>query len=293
MDREHSSANGQVQEPAAHFPSDTSETSPEGSEGEIHAEVGSGPSSGEDLPISHSKPGLAEKTPDSGPDEHGDADASGHREEVLSDPSDRWRSYIRDYRAGKLSASSSEKSRSSLFTKTADEMIADQAVYIRCAGVVLLHPYLAHYFGKIGLVEKGDFIDEAAREKAVCLIHYLASGQTNLPEYELLLPKLLCGFPLEDPLERELVLQEAELEEGERMMQAAIDHWGVIGQASPDGLREGFLQRDGKLENKPQGWVLTVERKTIDILLNRLPFGWSISVVRLPWMKDLLKVNWI
>lgn len=77
------------------------------------------------------------------------------------------------------------------------------------------------------------------------------------------------------------------------MMQAAIDHWGVIGQASPDGLREGFLQRDGKLENKPQGWVLTVERKTIDILLNRLPFGWSISVVRLPWMKDLLKVNWI
>jgi hypothetical protein len=74
-------------------------------------------------------------------------------------------------------------------------------------------------------------------------------------------------------------------------MEAAIRHWGALGSASPDGLREGFLQREGKLEKRADGWRLIVERKTIDVLLDRLP--WGVGMVALPWMgEEVVWVEW-
>lgn len=162
--------------------------------------------------------------------------------------------------------------------------------YIRNAGVILLHPFLAAFFRELKLVERAEFVDESARHKAIHLIQYLATKETGLPEYELLLPKFLCDLHFEIPIEREVEISDAEKEEVENLLGAAIKHWGALGSASPDGMREGFLQRDGKLEKRENGWYLMVQQKNLDILLNRLP--WNLSMVRLPWMKEMLRVEW-
>ena len=39
------------------------------------------------------------------------------------------------------------------------------------------------------------FSCETAQQTAIYLLHYLASGPTDAPEYDLVLAKLLCGWP--------------------------------------------------------------------------------------------------
>lgn len=186
----------------------------------------------------------------------------------------------------KTKPSSPEKRR----TQSSIVFRQDTEIFIQHAGIVLLHPYWRHYFKAIGLTQNGQFIDEMARQKAVVLLHYLATGQTDLPEYEMVLPKLLCDMPVDMPIDRHIEISNEELEEGENMMQVVLQHWGALGAVSNASLREGFLQRDGKLLKKALSWHLQVERKTIDILLSRLP--WGLGVIKLPWKKDILQVEW-
>lgn len=162
--------------------------------------------------------------------------------------------------------------------------------FLENAGVVLLHPFLTSLFRKLDYVEGGAFKSETDRHRAIHLIHFLATGELEVPEYSLLLPKFLCGLPFNLPLDHTLQPSKQEQEEANSMLQAAITHWKVLQNTSPDGLREGFLQREGKLFQDAGGWCLQVENKTLDILLNQLP--WGIGVIKLPWMVDMLRVEW-
>jgi hypothetical protein len=168
----------------------------------------------------------------------------------------------------------------------------DDVFYILNAGVILLHPFLPQFFRKLELTEEEDpsFKDEWNHGMAVCLLHYLATGELRSPEYQLVLPKLLCGMPLKAPLDYTIAISAEAQTEGNLLLEAAIEHWGALGSSSPDALREGFLQRAGKLERRQSGWFLQLERKTLDILLDRLP--WGIGIIKLPWMEEVLRVQW-
>ncbi|GAA4276778.1 contractile injection system tape measure protein [Aquimarina mytili] len=158
------------------------------------------------------------------------------------------------------------------------------------AGVVLLHPFLSSFYRKLGLLGEKDFIDFKAQSKAVVLLHFLATAKEDPKEYEMVLPKFLCQMPVNIPLDHSIKLTKEEKVEANNLLQAVIEHWGVLGGTSPDGLREGFLMREGKLEKEQTGWKLFVEQKTLDILLDRLP--WNLGLIKLPWMKEILKVEW-
>lgn len=166
----------------------------------------------------------------------------------------------------------------------------EDAFFVLNAGIILLHPFLAHLFKKLGWVEGQQFITEAHRQKALLLLHFLATGETQTPEFNLVLPKFICGLPLNVPVDHRVALSQDEQAEAEHMMEAAIEYWEAIGAVSVEGLREGFLQREGKLKQQPTGWTLQVERKTLDILIDRLP--WNISLIKLPWMDEILRVEW-
>lgn len=164
--------------------------------------------------------------------------------------------------------------------------------YIQAAGVILLHPFLVRFFRQLDLCEGDAFRNEACRQRAVCLVHHLATGEVRAPEYQLVLPKFLCGMPLNAPLDHAIEIEAAEQSESEALLRAAIAHWNALGKCSPDGLRQGFFQRDGKLEKRESGWHLLVERKAQDILLDRLPQGWGLGMVKLPWLDGLLRIDW-
>ncbi|WP_062057001.1 contractile injection system tape measure protein [Aquimarina longa] len=158
------------------------------------------------------------------------------------------------------------------------------------AGVVLLNPFLSNFFSRLNLLEDSDFKDINARSKAVVLLHYLATGEEDPKEYEMILPKFLCEMPVNIPLDHTICLTKEEKKEANDLLAVIVEHWGALGSISADGLREGFLIRQGKLEKEQTGWKLYVEQKTLDILLDKLP--WNLSLIKLPWMKEMLKVEW-
>lgn len=163
--------------------------------------------------------------------------------------------------------------------------------YINNAGLVLLHPYLPILFDAVGLLENRAFKDPAAQDKAVQLLAFLACGETGVPEYELVFPKLLCGLLPGDPVDRFVALTEQDKTEASQLLSAVINNWNALGATSIDGLRGNFLMREGKLQWQWDEWRLRVTQQSYDLLLNRLP--WGISVVRLPWMPWMLKTEWV
>lgn len=165
-----------------------------------------------------------------------------------------------------------------------------EEIYVDHAGIVILHPFLPTLFESLGLVQHKEFVNEAARERAIHLLAYLARGTFQLGEPAMSLHKLLCGMPIGQPVDRFPVLSQAEQEECDHLLQAVVGHWSALKDSSIDALRANFLMREGKLTHKESGWKLQVEQKVYDLLLSRLP--WGIGIIRLPWMPEMLQVEW-
>lgn len=165
---------------------------------------------------------------------------------------------------------------------------AREGLYLDNAGLVLLHPFLPQLFSSLGIAVDDTLVLPA---RALCLLHYLATGQIVAPEYALVLAKILCNLPLEWPAESDVGLSTAEMDEAFALLESAIRHWGTLRNTSPDGLRGTFLMRPGKVVMREDGdWVLQVEANAADILLDQLP--WGISMIKLPWMNTMLWVEW-
>lgn len=172
-------------------------------------------------------------------------------------------------------------------SRTGEHPDAKEGIYIENAGLVLLHPFLSQFFEALGIAADKILLPD----RALCLLHFLTTGQDIAPEYELVLPKILCNIPLQTSVETDLELSGPEKEEADALLKAVIRHWDVLQNTSPDGLRGTFLLRPGKVSERDDGdWLLQVESKAFDVLLEQLP--WSIAMIKLPWMERMLWVEW-
>lgn len=162
--------------------------------------------------------------------------------------------------------------------------------FVENSGLVILYPYILKFFSKRNLLNENDFRDLESNIKAVHLLQYIASGEFNLFEHYLVLNKLLCGMDINFPVERSVEINHHDTAEADSLMHSVIKNWDVIKNTSLNGFREAFLKRDGILINKEDKWILKVERKSYDILFEKIP--WSFSVIKFPWMKKILYVEW-
>lgn len=162
---------------------------------------------------------------------------------------------------------------------------------IKNAGIVILNNYIQMLFKRLQLTTEDQFVTPTAQEKAVFCLQYLATGLTDTEEIFLPLNKILCGLPLTTPLHNTAItLTDTEQQLMESLLQAVIGHWPAIGSSTLDGFRGNWLVRDGKLKENEERWELTVEKRAYDLLLNQLPF--SFSILKFPWMPKPLHVTW-
>jgi hypothetical protein len=165
-----------------------------------------------------------------------------------------------------------------------------EALQIANAGMVIAAPYLPRLFAMLGLLDGNAFVDEAAAARAIHVLQFLVDGKLEPPEHLLILNKLLCGVPLDRPVPRDIALTDAERRAVEGLIAGMIGNWTAIGHTSVAGMRESFLQREGRITLERDAWKLLVEPRAFDMLLDRLP--WSIATLRLPWMDRVLHVDW-
>jgi hypothetical protein len=139
-------------------------------------------------------------------------------------------------------------------------------------------------------MDNREFTTVESRATAVLLLQRLARGPGRVAEHELPLNKILCGWPLEAPVDPLRPPGEDWDPLCEDLLRAAIAHWSVLGETSPAGFRQTFLLREGDLIRSEKGWTVRVHPGSFDILLQSLP--WALSLVPLPWLEKPIHVLW-
>jgi hypothetical protein len=160
------------------------------------------------------------------------------------------------------------------------------------SGLILLHPFLPQLFSITRILSGNkQQIPDHHLAKAAALLHFLATGEEDIHEFELGLVKLLLGqSPGRSlPVSAGLLLP-ADKEEADAVLQSAIEHWKILKKISIPGFRDTFIQRRGLLTQNKESCLLRIERMSFDLLLDHLP--WSISVVKFPWMNQPILTEW-
>lgn len=166
----------------------------------------------------------------------------------------------------------------------------EEAIAVQNAGLFLLHPFLKSFFEAIDVLDERGQIKGSALHVAIQSLHFLATGDIDFFECNLLFEKFLCGVPLMMPVLRESLLSETIKGECSQLLYEVIRQWPALKNSSPDGLRQLFIQRKGKLIQEEHRYKLLMERKAQDILLDKL--SWNSSLAKIPWRKVLLFVEW-
>ena len=206
------------------------------------------------------------------------------KELTTNEKTDRVKSEVRKYKLQKLIKEEQEW----LLRQENMKQPFTETVFISNGGLVIIAAFLPALFEKTKL-SSNHIITDA--DKAVCLVHYLATGNERMQEYELLLPKILCGMAIDRPVQTEKFhLSKSVRKEAEAVLTSAIEYWNILQNTSVDGLRESFLKRNGKLSFDRDNWLLQMEQSPYDMLLQHLP--WNMSMIKLPWMDHLLKTEW-
>ncbi len=162
--------------------------------------------------------------------------------------------------------------------------------FIDNSGLVLLSPFLPRLFSMMELTENGKFKNRKAQIKGIFLMQYAVFGEREFPEYQMQLNKILVNFKTGIPIPRKPNLTDDEKNTVDGMLEGVMQNWGRLGETTIDGLRGGFLCREGRLEEQEDMHLLTVESKGFDMLLDYVP--WNFRTVKFSWMKKAIQVKW-
>ena len=161
------------------------------------------------------------------------------------------------------------------------------------AGLVILFPFLPMLFMRLNMLsqDRRGFNSNESKVRAIFILqHLMASEDREYDEKDLFLNRLLINYPFNEPLPKRMELNQDELNTIDSLLEAAKTNWEKMRNTSMRGFQEAFLRRAGFIEKTEREWVLTVEERAFDILLDSIP--WSYKLVRFPWMENILKVNW-
>jgi hypothetical protein len=168
--------------------------------------------------------------------------------------------------------------------------IEKEEILVTNAGIVLGAAYLERLFEMLKMTGDKKFIDDFAIQKCLKILHYFSTGNSDCLEYQLTLNKIICGVPLDYQIDPEVEISESEKETADSLVDAIINNWPVMKNTKRDSFRESFLNRRGFISKCDDTWLLHVEKRAFDMLIDTLP--WGFSMIKLPWMKQILQTTW-
>ncbi|EKU91176.1 contractile injection system tape measure protein [Bacteroides oleiciplenus] len=174
-----------------------------------------------------------------------------------------------------------------------EQMESPEVLFIGNAGLCLLSPWLPRLFVMLGYLdgEKRNFKDTVSRIRAVFLLQYLVCPEEKeYREPELAFNRLLVALPAHIPLPKRIELTNEEKQAADSLMEGVKANWSKMNGTSVNGFRLSFIVRDGRLEQQDEKWLLTVEKRAYDILLDSVP--WSFRQIRFPWLQKYVQAFW-
>ncbi len=159
-------------------------------------------------------------------------------------------------------------------------------------GLMMLSPFLATLFRRMGLLEKNEFVSEKEQLKAYKVLMTIPKiDEEQVYEYQDLIPRIITGIAPEDTIHYVPELTEEELTEIRNFLGAVISQWPVMANATVRGFIESFLVRDGKVWKDGSLWRIEVNGHGADIILQTLT--WGFSTMKFPWTPYMIETNWL
>ncbi|WP_233587461.1 MULTISPECIES: contractile injection system tape measure protein [Parabacteroides] len=172
------------------------------------------------------------------------------------------------------------------------ENFNEKTFEVQNAGLVLISPYLPILFYRLGYLaeDRRSFVNKEKQIRAIFLLQYMTSEKPDYNEASLLLNRVLVNYPISEPLPRNVELTQAETDMADQMLTAIKTNWDKMRNTSVRGFQDAFLKRKGKLEESEDRWMLKVEERAYDILLDSVP--WSFKMFRYPFQEKTMLVEW-
>lgn len=177
-----------------------------------------------------------------------------------------------------------------------EKSLEPEYIEVSNAGLCLLTLWLPRLFEMLNLISfnaegNKDFKDLESRIRAIFILQRLVTDEKlEYKEQDLAFNRVLTACPFYVPLPRKVMLTEYETQTVESMLLGVKENWRQLKNTSVKGFQRSFIERPGKLEIHEDIWVLYVENRAYDLLLDALP--WSYKEIRLPWLKKKIKVVW-
>lgn len=166
----------------------------------------------------------------------------------------------------------------------------NKRIVVTDSGLVLIHPFFRMIFSRLGLLtDDDDFISMKERIHAAKLLKFLVTGEQRMNDASLVLEKVICDIPLNYHISKDFCPTPHEQEEVDNLLKAVISYWDPFHGTTIRTLREAFMQRKGIIGFEGQNWILRVEGKSIDILLDSMP--WEFQYIITKWSKPII-VDW-
>lgn len=176
-----------------------------------------------------------------------------------------------------------------VFLEKTTEQLPD--IPVSNAGLILFNPMIETFFRNLGYTnESGHFKSFRHRIRAVHVLHAISGTKEKHDDHLLQLNKLICGISVMFPVDPGFRMDKREKDEVTSLIVSVVEHWKALKGTSVAGFQEAFVRRKGLLQKSQNDWILRVENKTIDILLDDLP--WSINLLKYPWIPYVIYVDW-
>lgn len=165
-------------------------------------------------------------------------------------------------------------------------------IHIDDAGLIILSPFLPRFFDRLSyLDEDGRFLSPDRQIRAVHLTRSLAfRDEDDRTEGQLTFSKILCGLSPLFPVVSPFSATEKEIQETESLLEAVIQYWTSLKNTTVGVMQRTFIQRHGTIEKDEEGWLLRVEGKAFDILMEDIPWGYSTFLPA--WSKMTIFTEW-
>lgn len=166
-------------------------------------------------------------------------------------------------------------------------------IFIGNAGLCLISPWTPRLFGMLGYLaeDKKSFKDTESKIRAVFLLQYLTcSEEKEYQETKLAFNRLLVALPIHIPLPKRLELSSEEKQTAESLLSAVKSSWEKMKHTSVMNMQQSFIVRNGRLEEQEDKWMLAVDNRAYDILLDSVP--WGFIQICFPWLKKNVQVVW-
>lgn len=167
------------------------------------------------------------------------------------------------------------------------------------AGLLILWPFLSTLFERLGLLQddfledgkkRKSFISDETQAKAYSLLRYLCGGDKEAGYYGVI--NLLVGYEFDAIVLEPILLTPEEEKEALSLLEVVIMRWEVLKNMPYSSFQGLFIQRKCLVSLSEMGAIVTVEKQTLDILMQKMP--WGLGLIQLPWFESnhSISVEW-